>query len=344
MLDAEISLPCPAPELPQAPTTRGPILFLSDFPRDQERTAKRPLARGPGSLFQAILRSANVARDEHAYAYLYPDDPASLSEAERAACLTKALAFLALCNPRVVVPLGPIALKALAPQALLSAVRGTPLYAYPAGPDGPRYTLLPTFHPEHVQKVWSTYIICIGDVIRADEMKSSEIVYPKRALLVSPTIEEVEQHLNPAWLAEQGPLLSCDIETGWGQIRGISFAPCETFALYVPFVSLETVTRSYWPTLELELRAWAACKRALESPLPKLGQNFAGYDAQWLLQKAGIRVMNLCHDLRLLHAALYPELPKSLQFMSQAYSEQGSWKWWGKADTRAVERGDKRDA
>jgi hypothetical protein len=170
-----------------------------------------------------------------------------------------------------------------------------------------------------------------------------QIVYPKRELVVAPSITQVEDFLGtqgPCW---NSPLLSVDIETGWGMIRGVAFAPSPEQAMYVPFISLGKPDRNYWRTLDDELRAWTAIKTVLEHEVPKLGQNFGNYDLTWLLQKAGIKVRNYGDDLRLCHKALYPELPADLEFMGSAYSEQGSWKVWAQHGGTKEVTGDKRD-
>ena len=117
----------------------------------------------------------------------------------------------------------------------------------------------------------------------------------------------------------------------------IGFAPSEERAIVIPFVDMRKSNRSYWPDTDAELKAWGYVKDICESDIPKLGQNFGAYDAYWLLDKYGIRVRNLLHDTRLMHHALYPELPKSLAFMGASYTRQGPWK------TMRAKKGDKRD-
>jgi hypothetical protein len=111
----------------------------------------------------------------------------------------------------------------------------------------------------------------------------------------------------------------------------------------VPFTDLSRTTKSYWPTVADEVNVWRAVKAVLEHPVPKLGQNFDGYDVQWLLHKMGIRVRGLSHDLRLLHHALYAELPKSLAFMASAYSSLPGWKHWADHGGSKKSRAGKRD-
>ena len=128
------------------------------------------------------------------------------------------------------------------------------------------------------------------------------------------------------------------IETDHGQISCIGIARDAEEVMCIPFIDRTRPNRSYWPDAETELAAWDAVARVLEGPAAKLGQNFAGYDMLWLFEKKGIAVHHLLHDTRLLHHALYAELPKDLAFMGAAYTNLGPWK------TMNRKHDDKRDA
>lgn len=314
------------------------LAFVQDAPNEYELRQGRHMRGSAGTLFMGMLRSANIDHRACFFGHVQPHDPADPPNPD---ALKRLLTTLDGLGPCIVIPLGQEALRALGSDANLTATRGSAFYLV----DGARrLTILPTFHPETIQKVWKQYIVGVGDLTRAASLRTDEITYPTRKLLVSPTLAEVRDFCALDRLRAAGPLLSCDIETGWGQIRGLSFAPSEHEAIYIPFISLAKVSRSYWDTLAAELEVWWIVKQVLESPLPKLGQNFAGYDVPWLLAKVGIRAMNVQHDLRLLHAALYPELPKSLQFMGLSYSQQGAWKHWAKGHSSVAELIEKRDA
>ena len=109
-------------------------------------------------------------------------------------------------------------------------------------------------------------------------------------------------------------------------------------ALVVPFVDFRKPNRSYWVTAGEEYEALMLVKTIMESDVPKLGQNFSAYDAFWLWDRYGIKTINLLHDTRLLHHAIYPELPKDLGFMGACYTDQGPWK-----TMRVGKKPDKRD-
>ncbi len=280
---------------------------------------------------------------------LYQDDVASHGKAVglealeelRTAAHYRFAAEMGACTPDVVVALGPVALGALCGLTQVQKFRGSARLGAGAFST---LKVFPTYHPMHISRNYKLLTTAIGDYIRLHEdaiTNGPRIVYPERELIVQPTIQDVRDY---AAEVRGAALLSCDIETTMGQVRGISFAASRNKGIYVPFVSFGSISGSYWYSADLEREAWLLCKEILESPVPKLGQNFGNYDCVWLLQAMGIRVRNYSHDLRLLHKALYPELPASLEFMANSYSEQGAWKSF--ADHAGIRQADeqKRDA
>ena len=332
---------------------RAKIALVGAAPGEREVERGLPFCGPSGSVLDAMLRAAGIDRDA-----CYVGNVYSTKLRENDVSKTRQLlgagwdAFHTLNTarlrteleeiaPNVVVPLGSTALLALAGTPSIAQFRGSVRMGTGYFNS---YKLVPTFHPTMVLRQWSNYTICIGDLIRA--AKQAElgpgIVWPKRELNITPSIEEVEAYL--AGPCHECDLLSVDIETGWGQVRGVSFAPSQFEALYVPFIALNKLDRNYWQDTATEKRAWLAVRACLQSSVPKLGQNFANYDVIWLLGKMGIKVNGLGDDLRLLHKALYPELPASLAFMGSAYSEQGSWKTMARHSGRRVKDDDKRDS
>ena len=227
--------------------------------------------------------------------------------------------------PDVVVPLGSTALWALCGTAAIGQNRG----AVQASSLIEGYKVLPTIDPKTVMQQWKWYSVVVGDFLKAvkEAERGPEIIYPKRRLILEPTLLDIREFTKKA--LHSAKILSADIETGWGQITCIGFAPTTEDAICIPFVDIRKPNKSYWKTAAEEVDAWNYVKALLESDISKLGQNYAAYDAFWLLAKKGICTMNLLHDTRLLHHALYPELPKDLAFLGASYTQQGPWKTWG---------------
>lgn len=318
------------------------LAFVGEAPGIEEIERCRPFVGPSGQVFDALLRTAGLDRSAYYVGNVFdtkcPDNDCSewmRDPAIAEPALARLAGELRAVEPNVVVPLGGTALWALTGSTAISQARGAVQAATRTLPGA---KLVPTYHPALVMRQWQHFSIVVGDLLRAarEAELGPQIVWPRRSILLEPTFDEFEVYTLDEIF--QSDLLSVDIETGWGQITCIGFAPSVESAIVVPFVDFDKPARSYWPTPEQEVEVWQLVKQILESDVPKLGQNFAQYDAYWLLAKMGIRTRNLLHDTRLLHHALYPELEKSLAFMGNSYGSQGAWK-----TMRTESKTDKRD-
>lgn len=319
------------PQWPGGRPGKVPLMFISDYLRDDDLSERRALSGSVGRVFNGMLRTSGIARAEVLVTSLFDvelteeEARAAMRDPEaREAAFKRLSEEIEIADPVVIVPLGNFPLQALTGEVNITRYRGSPLLAERLAPGR---KLLPTYHPEQVMKQWKFYHVAVGDFETAEaEVKiGREIVYPEKWLLLNPTEQEAIDFCKRCLAS---PLVSTDIETGWGQITCIGFAPTPTEAMCIPFVDLRKPSRSYWTTPEQELRVLKAVREVLESPQCKLlGQNFM-YDAAWLLEKWGVRSIGYEHDTRLIHANLYPELPKDLGFMASSYTKIGAYKHW----------------
>lgn len=340
---------------PQWPLNPPPvkIAFIGEAPGSSDVEKGAPFMGASGRVFNSILRTANLDRGDYFITNVFdeklPDNDlakwcASLAEARAGSFadlpaigglgflrpehrwhLERLMEELQIARPNVIVPLGGTALWALTGDGNIGAHRGAVL---PATKIVPGAKLLPTFHPAMVIHQWKLFSVVVGDLIKAHaQSRTARITYPKRRLILEPTLNDIRAFM-PTMLGSS--LLSVDIETGWGQITCIGFGPNSEEAITIPFLDKRQPNRNYWETAEEETEAWRLVRQVMASATPKLGQNFGAYDAYWLLLKAGIAPRNFRDDTRLLHHALYPELPKDLAFMGASYATQGAWKHWGK--------------
>jgi uracil-DNA glycosylase len=329
------------------------ISFVGEAPSDAELDKGQPLVGPSGRVFNAILRTAGLSRFDYHITNVFdeqlPDNniaswlgPATEAKAggwdnlppvgklgylrpEHHHHLDRLAEELARAQPSVIVPLGATALWALTGFSNITSYRGTTLAATRLAPG---VKLVPAYHPAHIIHQWKLYSVAVGDFSKAavEADRGRAIILPKRELLIEPTLQELKDYV-PRLLASD--LLSVDIETGWGQITSIGFAPDAEHAICVPFVDKRRPDRNYWPTLLEEYEAMECVRTVLESDVPKVGQNYSGYDAYWLWKRWKMATRNLNHDTRLMHHVLYPELPKDLEFMGASYTNQGAWKNWG---------------
>lgn len=300
----------------------------------------QPLVGASGSVFNAALRTAALDRSHYLVTNVFNEkaednecgpwmkDPAIYEPAfERLAAEIEA------AQPNLIVPMGGTALWAFTGYTNIDQFRGAVTKATRVAKG---MKLLPTIHPARVLRQWKLLPVMVGDFIKAaaEADRGPKIVYPRVRLHVDPTLPEAVDFLHEC---AHSDLLSTDIETGWGMITCIGFAPSPDEAMCIPFVDMRQPDRSYWRTAEEEVRVWQAVRGVLECPCPKLFQN-GNYDVFWLIENAGIRVNNYCEDTRLMHHALFPELPKDLASMAGSYADVGSWKHF------ADYKGEKKDS
>lgn len=318
------------PQMPTVVPTR--IAFVGEAPSEDDVAGKQPLVGPAGRVFNSMLRSANLEREEFLITNVFdqmPDDKDELAlwlkdEGRLAESRARLNDELNAAQPTVIVPMGGTALWMFTGNRMVGNFRGAVTKATQLR-EGAK--LVPTFDPEAVRKSWNMLPLVVTDFIKASSEADigPQIVYPKVELLIEPTIEDIRRFA-PMCMASRK--LSVDIETGWGQITAIAFAPTPQLAMSIPFLDLRKPNRSYWKTAAEEFETWRLVETICKSDAPKLGQNFM-YDIMWLYNRHGIPLMNYRYDTRIRHKAMYPELPADLANMSASYTRIGAYKGWG---------------
>jgi len=262
--------------------------------------------------------------------YLRPDVVTS--------CLNRLYSELDEATPNVVVALGGLAtwaMLAVPGHGVIKKLRGTlhhatvPDYPDPHACSFNKYIVhgrkvLPTYHPAYVIRQFNHRPMLWADFLKA----RAESEFPEiRPVVTDITIPLSVNDIQDWWDArpEQDCLLAVDIETSRGRIDCIGFAYSAERALCVPLIDTTTGT-FYWdskPPDDMQVYQWIA--EVLTGPCPKLFQN-GSYDVQWIWEKWHIAVNNYAHDTRLLHHALWPELPKDLGTMASLHTDLPQWK------------------
>ena len=329
------------------------MLFVGEAPGDEEVRLGRPFVGPSGKLLDSLLRVSGIGREGVAVTNVFdvqlpgnslaswcgqaeergrwpeyrtpPVDRSMNLRPEHVRHLDRLAQEIVGLRPNIVVALGGTAMWALTGNLSSEITRRRGAVTTCSLPGCAGVKVLPTLDPGFVRKVYKTFTIVARDLIKAlGEAEFPEVRTTHRALWVEPTLSDLrtfkERHLDPA------ALISIDIETipKFRQITCVGFAPSAGVAISVPFVDWRRPNRCYWSTADEEAQAWAWVKEVCEGPAAKLGQNFT-YDFQWLWTQ-GIAVRNYIHDTRLMHHALYPELPKDLGFMGSKYAREGAWK------------------
>lgn len=234
-------------------------------------------------------------------------------------------------NPNVVVALGGLATWALlsAPgHGVVKKLRGT-VHLAPISMGG--FKVIPTYHPAFVIRKYQMRPMLWADFLKARHESEFPEIWPVEVNITVPSTLMDMGEWYDAHLQDKSKPIAIDIETSRGHIDCIGFATSSTHAMCVPIRKLDprderkAGIEPYWPEKEVErsVRKWIGC--VLTNPAPKLFQN-GSYDVQWIYEKWGIAVQNYAHDTRLLHHALWPELPKDLGTMASLHTDLPQWK------------------
>jgi uracil-DNA glycosylase len=326
------------------------IFLLGEAPGEQEELLQAPFIGQAGQELSAMLHCAGILRSDCSISNVfdirpkdndlkhfclgareqvqankeYSDDQIWPSAGDKlyfdpaiyVPQLERIRAEIELAKPNVVVALGNIALWALVGVTGIGKLRGTTMLSKLV----PGLKIFPTYHPSAVLREWKFRTVVIADLIKAKrEAEYPEIRRPSRTLWLEPTVADLalfDQYI------QQSTRLSIDVETKFGQIYQIGFAPSAELSLCIDLFDPWTF-KSYYSAAD-ELAVWLWIKKWCEGPQDKVGQN-AIYDIQYLLS-AGIRMRNFRWDTMLASHSIYTELPKDLGFLGSLYSTEPAWK------------------
>lgn len=230
-----------------------------------------------------------------------------------------------LIKPKVIIPVGNLALLAITGQWGVSNWRGSEL----EGPGGS--AVVPTLHPASVLKQWSNRPYAVSDLRRAKrQLGLPGVVRPQFRIIVRPSYARAYRVLRAllARLARGPAHISCDIETRAGHIACLGFAWSKRAAISIPLMCSER-PEGYW-TAEQEAQLMGLCRQILEHPNARIsGQNFI-YDTQYLWRHYRIKP-RLALDTMIAHHVCFPGTDKDLATLSSLYCEHHRyWKDDGK--------------
>jgi hypothetical protein len=230
---------------------------------------------------------------------------------------------IATVRPDLILALGNTPAWALLRRTGIGKLRGS-VFPNELDPNGP--PVFPTYSPSAVLRQWELRTIVIADLMKAKRFLDEGFHPPVRELWLDPTMAECEEFVDRFILGPDAncSLLSVDIETLSGTTTCVGFSPRPDLSLTIPFFDPLAPGKNFWPTFELEKQAYLLVKSVMESPIPKLGQNFL-YDTQYFV-KWGIQPVNISHDTMIRHHALLPEMEKGLGFLGSIYTDEAPWK------------------
>lgn len=331
---------------------KSPIMLVGEAPGEQEAVMGTPFVGNSGQLLQQMLTSAGLkfgacsrtnvfdrrppnnvlagwgtrtlkevreARDPNLpFALIHADAKTYVPSELVQPALVRLRAEIEAVKPNIIVALGNTAMSALCGIKGIGKIRGTVYNCLLA----PGCKVLATYHPSAVFAQYELRAIVEADLLKvAFESTTPAFNFKRRRLWLEPNAMDLLRWRTVLRCAES---LAVDIETKARQITCIGFAPSDDEAFVIPFWSVSRPGWSYWKTPQEELLAWKVVRDILASPAIKVFQN-GMYDIQYIL-KYKWWPRNCSEDTMLKHHALYPNLPKGLDFLGSLYCNERAWK------------------
>lgn len=181
-------------------------------------------------------------------------------------------------------------------------------------PDLEETKVIPTFHPSYITRNASAYPIFDTDLKRiVSDATFKEFRYPKREYIINPSPDELEHYTKLILDSEE---VSVDIETFGSRLACVGFAPTKDLGICIPFNGTSG-------------HAWESIKRILLSDVPKIF-HFGTFDTNYLFHYYGIDVVNWHWCTYLAQRAMWPELPKTLAYLTSVVTRDPYYKHEGK--------------
>jgi DNA polymerase len=327
------------------------ILFVGDIPSDSDLKHNLPFMGASGELLSQILEMAGISRNNVSLTNVFHEKPnnnnldswgISLKEFRKllpaispefsvpihgpklvvhpdksVQALIRLKQEILTVQPNVIVALGGVALNALTGISEIGKVRGS-LYISTLVP---KLKVIPTYHPTAIFKQFDNLPIAVLDIRKAIiESATPNINFVSRNLHITQTVDDV---ITVKTVMQNAEIITFDIETKARQITCVGLCAEPTNIYVIPFWSIAAPGYSYWSEKD-EIIVYKLLRDIFQSPIPKVAQNGL-YDIQYLAAY-GIRVDNYTHDTMLLHHAMFPSLPKGLDFLGSLYANERAWK------------------
>ncbi len=316
------------------------IMFVGEAPGEEEESSGRPFVGNAGQVFNELLAHCGLVREEVFITNVIKVRPPNnkvprLKELGLSVddFIDELYDEIQAVQPKIIVPMGNIALDALLNETSITKHRGSVFSRqlhknrgkrlWVATPETNVEFVIPTLHPSYYFRVAKMKPIGKADFIRVREALAGRLDIIARKTIMKPSLIDVLNHIEN--IIECGAsCLSFDVETWKGYITCLAIATKPDEAFCIPFWSARG---QYWSP-NSELQVWAALKRLFATPIPKIAHN-AMFDCKAMAWH-GVEVHNMLWDTMLMHHMCYGEMPHDLGFLTSLYTTQVFYKDDGK--------------
>ncbi|MBE9592349.1 MAG: hypothetical protein IMF19_02605 [Proteobacteria bacterium] len=303
------------------------IMLVGEAPGEMEDRTGVPFKGRAGNTLNTLLGQAGIMRSQCLIANVARDRPPAndikhyFLDKSCTIPSPRMLEYVALLQkeiedykPNVVIPLGNTALWALAGRKGIKHARGSVTSSTLV----PGQKILPTYHPQAVGYDWILATTVVMDLKKAlYHSRFPGVPEDKRQLIIDPTKDQFIE-LCQRMLDEKHPV-AVDIES-WGHINRIGFSNSVSWAVTLGI--LRGKVPLFPENAELEIWEWIA---KVLTELPIIYHN-AAFDLSVLFMNHGIPTPNLFMDTLVAAHILWPELPKSLEYVTSVLLDVPAWK------------------
>jgi len=315
---------------PTGPIT-AKIAIVGEAPGAEEERLNQPFVGPSGNLLNQILREVGLNRQElyitnvakerppgNNIDYFFQDKKRTLPKPFLQEWIQELKKELETVRPNIVIALGDIAYWAICGEHGILSARGYITESTLV----PGLKVLPTVHPSHVLRNWDTRFHAILDFKKAvRNSESPEIERDKRIFVTSISLGDFIKYCDYLEKEHSGPV-AVDIETTrQGYIDTVGIAESSNKAVTMTVINSDGTPR-FSP--EGELHFWRALEE-LFTIKPVIMQN-GKFDMASLWAKNRVLIKNFYFDTLIAGHVIWPEAPRSLEFLTSICTDFPRWK------------------
>lgn len=319
------------------------LMVVGEAPGFDEDREKRPFVGASGRLLNKLLHEAGIERSQCYVTNIVkirpPDNKFDrLREygVSPVDYLPELWQEIQAVRPNCILALGANALKFLTGRSgkgnSIGENRGSILRLVPQARH--ECKVVPSYHPAALLHMRGSEVadpmvrlFMEMDYKRAvEEAAYPEFDLPVRALTIARNSSDTWRFIQRN---KSAPMMAADVEVQWSipTVLGISFSKTE--ALAIPLLDFPSKFHGGESHICVSPRDVADSLRTVfnhvrQSGIKIIGQNFKFDEDK--LEPRGWRRTGRLIDLMLIHATLYPEFPKSLEFMASVHTREPFWK------------------
>lgn len=304
------------------------MMLVGEAPgREEDRTGK-PFMGPAGRTLDTLLTQAKIRRQDCLIANVARERPPAnnighyFRDKKQTIPIPRMEEWIALLKkeiedyrPNAVVALGATALWVLCGIRGIKNYRGSVLESTLV----PGQKVIACYHPQAIGYDWKLAYPTVLDLMKAKKHSAfKEIPEDDRTYVLDPSLSEFIEICRK--LIRENKPTAVDIEATKAHINRIGFANDPSWGVSIGILNGQCP--QFPENDEIELWTWIG--RVLDS-VPLVYHN-ASYDVSVLLKRQGLRSKNLYMDTMLAAHCCWPELSKSLAFVSSICLDVAAWK------------------